>query len=527
MEQRITRRRWLKWALTGTAGAVLAACAPQVVKETVVVEKEVEKIVKETVVVEGTPQVIEKVVTAAPAPAQKQVLRYWLQATTEQLYREEMINEFMQMNPDIEIQMDGTDPANYNEATQLLFAGGTPPDVFWKFNLTLQQMLEQEYIMPYPDEVQTYLTSAYPDYMFLNGVNMIDGHLYGFYPVGKTSATRVLYMNDELFDKAGITEAPKTWSDFRNVAKQLTEAGGGQSYGLILGGTSPWDYTGLVGSLAYTAGPMASGNSEAENFDWTKGELTIASDYMVAALQLCMDIAEDGSLFPGYSTISHTESRAGLPSGWAGMFLGGWWDAGAYNTQFPEFSYSVAPPPEFDGGRLGYNLGTSQIERVYVAKGSEVTDAINRFLLFRFGPVYQKGWARNGWFTTLPEANDESNIKDPIIQTIFKIAEDIRTSPNPVARNVEQAKVSVERKELHPNWGELLGGVFSGQLSVADYVEQAQKYTADHRAELERAINYLRDEGVAVSIDDWIFPNWDPSKDYTDEMYAELPPVTY
>ena len=30
-----------------------------------------------------------------------------------------------------------------------------------------------------------------------------------------------------------------------------------------------------------------------------------------------------------------------------------------------------------------------------------------------------------------------------------------------------------------------------------------------------------------MSIDDWIFPNWDPSKDYTDEMYAELPPVTY
>ena len=385
-------------------------------------------------------------------------MRYWLQATTEQLYREEMINEFMQNEPDIEIQMDGTDPANYNEATWLLFPAARPGRVLEVQPDAPADAEGKHHALPgrgadLPDQRLSGLH-------VLNGVNMIDGHLYGFYPVGKTSATR-LYMNDELFDKAGITEAPKTWSDFRNVAKQLTEAGGGQSYGLILGGTSPWDYTGLVGSLAYTAGPMASGNSEAENFDWTKGELTIASDYMVAALQLCMDIAEDGSLFPGYSTISHTESRAGLPSGWAGMFLGGWWDAGAYNTQFPEFSYSVAPPPEFDGGRLGYNLGTSQIERVYVAKGSEVTDAINRFLLFKFGPVYQKGWARNGWFTTLPEANDESNIKDPIIQTIFKIAEDIRTSPNPVARNVEQAKVSVERKELHPNWGELLGGVFS------------------------------------------------------------------
>lgn len=527
MEQRITRRRWLKWALTGTAGAVLAACAPQVVKETVVVEKEVEKVVKETVVVEGTPQVIEKVVTAAPAPAEKQVLRYWLPPTTEQVYREQMINEFMLMHPDIEVKMDGADPAKYNEATQLLFAGGTPPDVFWKFNLTFQQMLEENYLLPFPDEVQTYLTSAYPDSMFLNGVNMNEGHLYGFWPVGKKSATRVLYINDDLFEKAGIAEAPKTWTDFRNVAKQLTEAGGGQSYGLILGGKSPWDYTGLVGSLAYTAGPMASANAETECFDWTKGELTITSPYMLAALQLCMDLAADGSLFPGYSTISHTESRAGLATGWAGMFLGGWWDAGAYATQFPDFSFSVAPPPVFDGGQQGYNLGTNFIERVYVSKETKVVDAVTKFLLFKFGPAYQRGWARNGWFTTLPEANDPANISDPTVKSIFAISEDIRLSPSPIARNPEQAKVSTERTALHPNWGELLGGVFSEQLTVADYEAQAGAYIKDDRAELERAIKTLKDSGIRVSIDDWIFPNWDPSRDYTDDMYSALPEVTY
>jgi multiple sugar transport system substrate-binding protein len=529
MEHRITRRRWLKWALAGSAGAALAACAPKVVKETVVVEveKEVEKVIKETVVVEGTPQVIEKVVTAPPAPREKQVIRYWLPPTTEQAYREQMINEFMQMNPDIEIKMDGADPAKYNEATQLLFAGGTPPDVFWKFNLTFQQMLEESYLLPYPDELQTYLTTSYPDLMFVNSLNMNEGHLYGFWPVGKKEATRVLYMNDDLFERAGIAEPPQTWSDFRQVAKQLTEAGGGQSYGLILGGKSPWDYTGLVGALAYTAGPMASAKEEAACYDWTKALLTIDSPYMVAALQLCVDMYKEGSLFPGFSTISHTESRAGLASGWAGMYVGGWWDAGAYNTQFADFSYSVAPPPVFDGGRQGYNLGNLFIERVYISKETKVVDAVTKFLLFKFGPAYQKGWARNGWFTTLPEANEPTNISDPKVMSIFDISEDIRMSPSPIARNPEQARVSTERKALHPNWGELLGGVFAEQLTVADYETQAGAYIKDDRAELERAITALKDRGIRVSIDDWVFPNWDPSKDYTNEMYAELPTVTY
>ncbi len=72
-ENRLSRRGLLKGAAVSAVVMVAAACAPQVVKETVVVEKEVtkeivkevEKVVKETVIVEGTPQVVEKVVKEA------------------------------------------------------------------------------------------------------------------------------------------------------------------------------------------------------------------------------------------------------------------------------------------------------------------------------------------------------------------------------------------------------------------------------------------------------------------------------
>ena len=48
--------------------AVLGGCAPQVVKETVIVEKPVEKVVKETVIVQSASEIVEKVVTATPVP---------------------------------------------------------------------------------------------------------------------------------------------------------------------------------------------------------------------------------------------------------------------------------------------------------------------------------------------------------------------------------------------------------------------------------------------------------------------------
>ncbi len=55
---RLSRRGFLRWGAVGASAALLAACAPQVVKETVVVEKEVEKEV--TTVVEKE---VEKEVT--------------------------------------------------------------------------------------------------------------------------------------------------------------------------------------------------------------------------------------------------------------------------------------------------------------------------------------------------------------------------------------------------------------------------------------------------------------------------------
>ena len=71
-EHTITRRRLLRLGLMGAGAAMLAACQPKIVEVTKVVEKEVEKevekVVKETVIVAGTPQVVEKVITAAPAP---------------------------------------------------------------------------------------------------------------------------------------------------------------------------------------------------------------------------------------------------------------------------------------------------------------------------------------------------------------------------------------------------------------------------------------------------------------------------
>ena len=75
--EKLSRRRFLKGFAVAAGTTAMAACAPKIVKETVVVneEKVVEKVVKETVIVEGTPQVVEKVITAQPVMKEPVTLR--------------------------------------------------------------------------------------------------------------------------------------------------------------------------------------------------------------------------------------------------------------------------------------------------------------------------------------------------------------------------------------------------------------------------------------------------------------------
>jgi multiple sugar transport system substrate-binding protein len=73
-------------------------------------------------------------------------------------------------------------------------------------------------------------------------------------------------------------------------------------------------------------------------------------------------------------------------------------------------------------------------------------------------------------------------------------------------------------KDVRPNLGDLIQGAFSGD--VTDYAAALKDYSDKMSAERERAVKAVQNRGVKVSLDDWVFTNWDPTQDYTDESYT-------
>jgi len=63
-------------------------------------------------------------------------------------------------------------------------------------------------------------------------------------------------------------------------------------------------------------------------------------------------------------------------------------------------------------------------------------------------------------------------------------------------------------------------GIYTGQIADPKKAMQDLKDRADK--ELDRAIKAAQAKGATVSRDDFVFPNWDPAKDYTDADYAAL-----
>src|SRR5690606_31006406 len=124
----------------------------------------------------------------------------------------------------------------------------------------------------------------------------------------------------------------------------------------------------------------------------------------------------------------------------------------------------------------------------------------------------------------IPEAVEiaqETVELDPYASTALALYdEQLRLGPMVTVRNPAATQVALEGRALQPNLGQVVQGLLTGQLSDPQAAMQDLQDRAN--AELERAVAGAQESGAEVSRDDFVFPNWDPTQDYTAEMYEEL-----
>ena len=121
----------------------------------------------------------------------------------------------------------------YEKALKDAFAAGAGPDIFQIHNTDVVRY--QEFITPLPAG-KTALINEFFDVVEKDAV--LNNQIYGL-PLSVDSLA--LYYNKRLFQKAGITNPPRTWTDFNTAVQKLTQldaAGKFIQSGAAIGGST-------------------------------------------------------------------------------------------------------------------------------------------------------------------------------------------------------------------------------------------------------------------------------------------------
>lgn len=160
------------------------------------------------------------------------------------------------------------------------------------------------------------------------------GKLYGLQPITNTIA---LFYNPDALAKAGL-QPPTTWDELKSTAKALTS---GQTYGLAF--SAPANYEGTWQFLP---------------FMWSNGgdEKNIATPETAAALQLWVDLVNDGSASKSVVNWTQADVNDQFKAGNAAMMVNGPWQIAGLKAAGTKYGVVNIPVPQA-GDKLQAPLG--------------------------------------------------------------------------------------------------------------------------------------------------------------------------
>jgi raffinose/stachyose/melibiose transport system substrate-binding protein len=257
--RKLGRREFLRVAGLGSAAAVVAACQPETVVETVV--KEVEKVVKETVIVEGEEKVVEKVVKETvivekeaeeSAGGFQGEIEFYAQAYTptsvlvnpdpdapKRYAMQVLADAWNDLHPGVELKCIPAPTGDYHAWLDTQLLGGTGPDVFWKWLGSLGTFADQGKVVPLNDYLE--LPNKYTpedDTAWKNTFKnpFLDSYspkgLWGGIPLDLVSTG--IYANVDMLAEVGVdlsTEidselgSPTSWAVWMDWHEALKDAG--------------------------------------------------------------------------------------------------------------------------------------------------------------------------------------------------------------------------------------------------------------------------------------------------------------
>ncbi|MDF2613410.1 MAG: transporter substrate-binding protein [Clostridia bacterium] len=229
---------------------------------------------------------------------------------------------------------------NYINLITMGISSNQAPDIFCTManQFDLKSFADSNIIQP----LNPYITEEFKQIYDLKAlsyeaINTLGEDIY-YVPTAQRSGNRLIY-NKELFQKAGIAAPPKTLPELVEMAKKITEVGGGVQYGVGMPGQS-FAFSRLIEPSAQVSGVGP--------YDYVNGKYDF-SGYK-PFIEATRQMFTEGSMIPGAATMKVDPLRVQFSEGNIGMYSNASQEVGVLTDQFPaKMEWGVAEIPSLDG----------------------------------------------------------------------------------------------------------------------------------------------------------------------------------
>lgn len=425
-------------------------------------------------------------------------------------------------NKGIKVEFKTIAQDQYSQTLPLAFSAGNSPDIFW---LTPEQdphnFVDQSWVQPLDSYIDKDFLSQFNPALFAEGSMYFNGKLYTIpFENRLVKLNGLMFYNKNVFKEAGLDpkkDLPKTFSEFRSILKKITNAGKGKYYGIVWSGNPAKEVSRILNGLLPVSAPSSADIRYGRiAYNYGTGKFSLDSKGHQRVFSLMNSIVSDGSIVPGWVSMKKATARQLFGQNKAAFYFDGTWMPGIWKKDFPNFEYGkdfgvdVAPVP--DSGREAFRAMGLAHGDIFVSSQTKHIDETIKVYKWLYSKEFSTAYFKaSGSFPANLKVDYSS--ATPFQKRVVELAKNyVRVSPEPFVKNPAAGKV------VWPKSSPLPEEIYAAALikgGLASFVSAAENWDKMQETVLQRNLKKAQDEGANVSREDFIFPNWNPMKDYT------------
>ncbi|WP_152366028.1 ABC transporter substrate-binding protein [Microlunatus speluncae] len=457
-------------------------------------------------------------------PAEDVTFRWCDSGDLKSVYEKAVLAAFTGKHANIKTDYQGSGWDTVNQVVPLGIRNGSAPDIFAvPNNVPAATAVNEGWVQPLEQVIPDFDTwrANFGENAFVPGVHVFDDKVYSFPLSSDRRLTYMSFYDSANFAAAGFDDPVsqlKSWDDLHAALQKVVTGG---KTGLMIASDQ---LSGIVDMLAQSAGWQT-----VTGMDLRTGKYRYDAPQVLQAFEFLQKLVTDKLVVPGFLSLKAANARSQMPAGKSGMIFNGPWDIPAWKRTGPDWKYVMGPVPSPDGGTDWVQpFAQNGANNPWVYAKTKYPTVAGQILNYMGTPDGQRMLVilSEGNLVSLNEQFNSDADQPGLLDANAKTASDLaakimKVAPQAAIRNPDVAKVTLVRKEVKPSWADLMAGIFTGELK-GSVEAQFARFSAQQQESLEAAIDTARAEGATATLDDYTFPNWDPTKDYTKADYEAL-----